>query len=83
MRLTVLKQYLRGIVRVEKEAGDYGADSIGRDLQGALDSTKWKLWHGKVDDALDRLADVEALSCNFESTYPKFTDYAEQEALAA
>ncbi len=72
MRLTVLKQYLRGIVRIEKDAGKYGVDSIGRKLQTALDSAKWNLWHGKTDDALDQLEDVNALSCNFEKSYPKY-----------
>jgi len=75
MRLTVLKQYVRGVVRVEKDAGDYGADSIGRRLQTALDRAKWNLWHGKVDDALERLEDLDAYSWDFETRYSKFAKF--------
>lgn len=72
IRPTALEQCVRGIVRIEKDADDYGADSIGRRLQEALDSAKWNLWHGKVDDALERLEDVDAYRWDFASGYPKF-----------
>ena len=57
---------------MEKESGTYKYSSPARDMQRALDSTKWKLWHGKVDDALERFSDVEMLMYNFEESYPRF-----------
>lgn len=71
-RFTVLKQYIKGVVRIEKEAGKYDRFSVGYDVQKKLDSAKWKLWHGKVDDALDRIEDLSLLLANFEETYPKY-----------
>jgi len=71
-RFTVLKQYIKGVVRIEKEAGKYDRFSPGYDLQKKLDSAKWKLWHGKVDDALDRIESLSLLVANFEETYPKY-----------
>ena len=72
MRLTVLKQYIKGIVSLEKSQNKYDNFSIARQMQAALDATKWKLWHGKVKDALDRFEDVEQLMYNFEEEYPRF-----------
>lgn len=72
MRITVLKQYIKGLVRIEKDEGTYGYRSPARQIQETLDSTKWKLWHGKVADALERLQDIEALIYNFQESYTKF-----------
>ncbi len=72
MRITVLKQFVKGLVRLEKAEGAYAYDSPAREMQSAIDSTKWKLWHGKVSDALERLQDLETLMYNFEESYPKF-----------
>jgi len=72
MRLTVLKQYIKGIVSIEKSRNEYGKFSISRQMQEALDATKWKLWHGKVNDALDRFENLEQLMYNFEEEYPRF-----------
>lgn len=71
-RFTVLKQYIKGVVRIEKDAGKYDRLSPGYDIQKKLDSAKWKLWHGKVDDALDRIDSLSSLAVNFEATYPKY-----------
>ena len=43
MRITVLKQFIKGLVRLEKEEGKYERFSPAREMQKALDSTKWKL----------------------------------------
>lgn len=64
MRVTVLSQFIKSLVGLNSE--------IGGDMERALESTKWNLWHGKVEDALERFADVEMLMYNFEETYPKF-----------
>src|SRR2546430_14127508 len=47
MRMTVLGQYLKGLLRLN-QAG-------GRVIQKKLESVKWSLWHGQVDKALERL----------------------------
>jgi len=72
MRFTVLKQFIRGLVRVEKDNGSYGLESDGRRAQQLLDSAKWKLWHGKIEDALERLDDLSVEIEGFEETYPRY-----------
>lgn len=64
MRLTVLGQYAKGLVRLDED--------IGTDVQSALKSTKWYLWHGNVYEALWELDIAEMLIWNFEDTYPEF-----------
>jgi len=49
MRLTVLKQFAKGLCRSDPDSG--------AELQKYLDSAKWFLWHGNVDQSLDRLND--------------------------
>ena len=71
MRLTVLRQYVRGVVKQEKESDQYTKDSIGHLLQNAWTSTKWKLWHGKVDDALERLSTLRQNALRVTTTYPR------------
>ena len=72
MRFTVLKQFIRGLVRIEKDEGSYGFESDGREAQRLLDSAKWKLWHGKVEDALERLDDLSVAIESFENKYPRY-----------
>ena len=72
MRFTVLKQYVKGLVRLEKNAEEYKYSSPAYDAQKKVDSAKWKLWHGKVEDALERIEDLSFIVANFEERYPKY-----------
>jgi hypothetical protein len=65
MRLTVLRQYARGLVRIDED--------IGSDIKRGIESTKWYLWHGNVYEALLELRIVEMLIYNFEESYPRFS----------
>ena len=51
MRVTVLGQYIKGLIRLDRV--------VGEGIQKRLDSVKWLLWHGKVTKALDRLGDLD------------------------
>ncbi|MDE9552719.1 ISKra4 family transposase [Xenorhabdus bovienii] len=53
MRLTVLKQYARGVSK--------NAPELGAELLDSLTSTKWYLWHGNVIKALEHLDDCAAM----------------------
>jgi hypothetical protein len=44
MRVTVLGQYIKGLIRLNQE--------VGAIVQTKLASVKWLLWHGQVDNAL-------------------------------
>ena len=65
MRLTVLRQYAKGLVRIDED--------VGTEIQGGLERLKWYLWHGNVYEALLELDMVEMLLYEFEETYPKFS----------
>ncbi len=54
MRLTVLKQFAKGLCHADPEPGD--------DLLTILESTKWFLWHGNTECALELLDDAYGLS---------------------
>ncbi len=64
MRLTVLGQYLKGVVHVDEKQGHY--------LQRLLESIKWYLWHGNHVEALSYLGLMESVIWNIEDSYPKF-----------
>jgi|SRR5215813_967243 len=64
MRLTVLGQYLKGLLRLERE--------VGESIQQQLESVKWFLWHGKGKKALGRLGDLDRRIDHFTDTYPRF-----------
>ena len=51
MRLTVLNQYVLGMLKVDKK--------IGSNLQELMVSIKWNLWHGKVGEALRKTEKIE------------------------
>ena len=51
MRLTVLNQYVLGMLKVD--------DKIGNNLQELMVSIKWNLWHGKVGEALRKTEKIE------------------------
>ncbi|MGJ0630234.1 ISKra4 family transposase, partial [Xenorhabdus bovienii] len=53
MRLTVLKQYARGVSK--------NAPELGAELLDSLTSAKWYLWHGNVIKALEHLDDCAAM----------------------
>jgi hypothetical protein len=57
MRLTVLNQFAKGLQHSDPE--------IGARVRKQLESTKWYLWHGNVDNALDQLED-SYLMCDDE-----------------
>jgi len=63
MRLTVLNQFARGMRQSDPEAGD--------ELLRTLNSVKWSLWHGNVQQALDRLDDCYGLCDDTELRYDK------------
>jgi hypothetical protein len=64
MRLTMLGQYLKSLLRLDQE--------IGVGIQRKLESVKWLLWHGKVDNALERLKELDQRIDHFTDTYPRF-----------
>ena len=51
MRLTVLNQYVLGMLKVDEK--------IGTNLQELMASIKWNLWHGKVGEALRKTEKIE------------------------
>jgi hypothetical protein len=65
MRVTVLGQYIKGLIRLHRE--------VGEGIQKKLASVKWLLWHGKVDRALDRLGDLDRGINHFTDIYLRFT----------
>src|SRR5713101_1871839 len=65
MRVTVLGQYIKGLIRLNRE--------VGAVIQKKLESVKWSLWHGKVGKALDRLGDLALRIAHFADSYPRFT----------
>jgi hypothetical protein len=68
MRLTVLGQLIKGLIRLSQEGGVV--------IQQKLESVKWSLWHGKVDKALERLGESERLMGPFVDIYPRFPQLA-------
>lgn len=75
MRLTGLRQFTRGVVTLEKSTGEYGENSNAHRMQRAWTSTKWKLWHGKVDDALVRLARLRRCIVRTKGVYPRYSGF--------
>jgi hypothetical protein len=63
MRVTVLGQSIKGLLRLDQE--------VGAGIQRKLESAKWLLWHGKVDKALGRLGDLDRRLDHFTDTYPR------------
>ncbi len=49
MKLTVLNQFAIGMLHSDPNEG--------AEVAQALESTKWYLWHGNVEQALDRIED--------------------------
>jgi hypothetical protein len=63
MRITVLDQYAKGVVRVDRD--------VGESLRKRLESTKWYLWHGNVCEALHKIEDIEWTVDDLDVGYPK------------
>lgn len=53
-KLTVLNQFAKGMVHTDPDEG--------AEVTKALESTKWYLWHGNVERALDRIEDCVVIS---------------------
>jgi hypothetical protein len=64
MRVTVLGQYIKGLIGLDRV--------VGEGLQHRLHSMKWLLWHGQVTKALDRLEDLDRGMNHFTDLYPRF-----------
>jgi hypothetical protein len=64
MRITVLRQYAKGLIRIDPR--------LGGEIDKELERVKWYLWHGNVYEALFWLGDIEMLIYNFEESYTKF-----------
>ncbi len=64
MKLTVLGQYGKGLVRCEAVLGKAICDQIER--------LKWSLWHGQVDKALGKIDDLETAIEPFNQAYARF-----------
>jgi hypothetical protein len=65
MRITVLGQFVKGLLKLDPDRGSVLAHQVER--------LKWKLWHGKATEACEALADIEMRVGAFAETYPKFT----------
>ena len=63
MRITVLNQYAKGVCHSDPEQG--------AELVKKLESTKWYLWHGNSDQALEELDDCYGLSDDPDLQYSK------------
>jgi len=68
MRLTVLKQFALGMIQTDPETGEW--------LHQSLSSIKWYLWHGNVEEALDKLE-----LCCLESQEPEL-NYARRRSFS-
>ncbi|WP_292991881.1 ISKra4 family transposase [Nitrosomonas sp.] len=54
MKLTVLNQFAKGMAHTDPDEG--------AQVTKALESTKWYLWHGNVERALDQIEDCVVIS---------------------
>lgn len=73
MRLTVLKQFTKGLIRSSPEDGN--------EVDQALEKIKWYLWHGNVDNALNYLEDCWIICDNDDIQYKnrkKFLKHLEE-----
>lgn len=50
MRITVLNQYAAVFLKVDEKRG--------KSLQKLLESMKWNLWHGKVDNGIEKIDEI-------------------------
>jgi hypothetical protein len=64
MKLTVLRQYGKGLVLCEPVLGEAICEKIER--------LKWSLWHGQVDKSLGKIDDLESSIEPFSETYARY-----------
>ena len=64
MKLTVLRQYGKGLVQ--------GEAVLGEAIRDQIDRLKWSLWHGQVDKALGKIDDLETSIEPFSEIYARF-----------
>jgi hypothetical protein len=64
MRVTVLGQYLNGLLRLDRV--------VGEGIRKRLNRVQGLLWHGKVTKALARLGDLDRCMNHFTDLYPRF-----------
>lgn len=76
-RFTVLGNYLAGLIASAPDEQAEDGQDTGEKLKKKAESAKWKLWHGKVEDAVERLQQLRAMVDAFEG------DYARRGALVA
>ena len=50
MRITVLNQYAAGLLKVDKKRG--------KTLHNFLESIKWNLWHGNINDGIEKIDEI-------------------------
>ena len=67
MRITVLRQFARGVAQHDKEAGDR--------LITELERIKWKLWHGNAVGARQVIGDFETDLFELETDYPNLSKF--------
>ena len=65
MKLTVVKQYGKGLV--------HGDAVVGKAIREKIERLKWSLWHGQVDKALGKIDDLASSIGLFQETYARFT----------
>src|SRR3954465_1308643 len=68
LRLTVLSQYIKGL------AHHNPVEALA--LQSRLERSKWRLWHGDTDVALNRARDLVAEVATLTSDYPGLQRFA-------
>src|SRR6187551_1026449 len=73
MRLTVLTQYTKGV------AHHNPVEALA--LQSQLDRIKWRLWHGKVDEALSYARELAGEVAALDSNYPGLPRFAKAAGL--
>jgi hypothetical protein len=67
MRITVLRQFARGVAQHDGEAGDR--------LLTELERIKWKLWHGNAVGARQVIGDFETDLFELETDYPNLSKF--------
>ena len=68
MRVTVLRQYARGLRRIDED--------IGKEVLEALERVKWYLWHGNVYEAGLELDEIDELLMDFEGDHAHYDQLA-------
>jgi hypothetical protein len=61
MRITVLNQFAKGLIKSDEKEGS--------EFQKKLMSTKWYLWHGNIEKALEHIEDCTMIADDDEIKY--------------